>query len=124
MALCNRISKNVWAGRDNDFRLLLELDPPDGPPAPFDLSDVTSVDFVLGGETLTVNVNDANAPINWWDISLDPGEIHFRLGDFVASVSLANGTYPAELVLYAPGYTDGLVWFSAVGRELLIRVVA
>lgn len=124
MAFCNRLIKDVWAGRDNVFRLRLDLQPPDSASTPFDLSEVTLVELSIDGAILAVEANASNAAINWWDADLGPGEAQFILGDFVQEAAIPPGQYPAELVLYAGPFPDGIVWSSIKNRELLINVIS
>ena len=120
---CGRLIKDVWSGRDNSFRLRLDVVASDGTVTPEDLSGVLTVELLLGDAVLTVNVNDSNAGINWWDGSLDVGEMQFELGDFIQSAGLARGQWAAELVLYSAVYPDGIVWVSEKNRELLINAL-
>lgn len=115
------IVKDVWQGKDNHFNLMLESTDEANVKSPLDTSLVTKVDLEFeNSNTLTVNRDDADAPINWWDADLDQGEIQFELGDFASGMT--PGAYNTRLVIYSLATPDGVVWASFARHELVISI--
>lgn len=115
------IVKDVWQQRDNHFSLLLEATEPGGNREPADSTQVTRVMLELEeGPSLTVDRDEVDAMINWWDVALDPGEFRFQLGDFATFAS--PGAYAARLTLYSLSSPDGVVWASFARQELRMSI--
>lgn len=118
-----RIDKLVWYGHDNAIKLLLSNMETDGTKTPADLIAVQSMSLELEGQpVLTVNKNDVDAPIDWWDESLSQGEVILVLGSWAEENSVPLGRYSAALVSYDLAHPNGIVWTSHAKRELMIHI--
>lgn len=111
------IQKYVWIGRDNQFTLRLDSTTTGGVTAPADLSLVTSLEMELrnsagaDGPSITVAKDEASAVINWWDGSLDTGEMLFKLGLW-SDTFTADELYKARITLFTALSPNGVVWTS------------
>lgn len=129
-----RISKMVFPGSNNVFILRLGNAPPDdtgwegddelvAPIAPANLSSVDKMELDIGGELLSVDWGMLDAPINWWDNSLEQGAVRFMLGGWAESVGLPVGLYTGELQTFDPLHPDGVYWTTHDQRQLQLTVV-
>ena len=106
----------AWEGRDNQFKLMLEI-VEDNSTVASDLSDVTEALFELqhadgsDGPSITVQRDDANAIIDWWDADLDTGEMLFKLGLWAETFAY-DTPYKGRLTLTTPNSSNGIVWIS------------
>lgn len=92
------VVENVYLGRDNVFKLKFTQDN-----VAVDMSGVTRMVMTVGDETV-----DSDTVATAFDWTLGNGEVSFALG-----ATLTNkGTAFAELVIYDPTNTNGLVWFN------------
>jgi hypothetical protein len=115
------IVMDVWPGRDNSYLLFLEATDKAGTRLPANLDSAASMMLELEDSvTISVSRNDAGAPINWWDVDLDEGEVLFTLGSQVDAVE--EGNYPARLTLYSLSAPNGIVWTSFARNEMSISV--
>jgi hypothetical protein len=110
------ITEYVWEGRDNQFMLGFET-VDDGASSVVDLSDVTSVLLELrnadgtDGPTVTVTNGDSPAVIDWWDVSLNVGQMVFKLGTWIDTFVYGEA-YKARLTLTTGNSPNGIVWAS------------
>jgi hypothetical protein len=111
------IQKYVWIDRDNQFVLRMDSTTPAGVTAPADMSLVTSLIMELrdsagaDGPSITVAKDEASAVINWWDGSLDTGEVLFKLGLSTETFSVST-VYKARITLFTAASANGVVWTS------------
>jgi hypothetical protein len=97
------ITETVYLGHDNTMDLLLKA----GGSAQ-DLSSVTRMTLAVGDDTVN---SDEDADAFDWDTGTT-GKVIISLGD----QDLAEGRHRAELVVYDPDNTNGVVW----GRFFLV----
>lgn len=117
-----QITKDVWRGRDNTFGLRLDEEDLSGNRTPVDLSAVTSVLLETTNFSLTVDRDDVDAAVNWWDIKLSTGQIEFSLGAWAESNSIPAGEHVCRLTLFDPSNPNGVVWISFDNRELTLDI--
>ena len=91
------ITETVYLGHDNTVDLLLKEDG-----AAQDLSSVTRMTLAVG--TVTVDSDD-DADAFDWDTGTT-GKVVLDIGD----QELVRGKHRAELVVYDPTHTNGVVW--------------
>lgn len=91
------ITEVLYNGRDNSIDLLLKVDG-----EAYDLSDVTKAELDVEGTVI-----NSNGSPNAFDWDTDTtGKIILTLG----GEGLSEGFYTAELILYAPTFTNGVSW--------------
>ncbi len=95
----------AYLGRDNSIDLLLKADG-----SAVDLSSVTRMVLVVSATTQVSSTNQASDPIRWDQVGYDAGEIRLFLKD----QDLTSGKNTAQLIVYDPTNTDGVVWGSFV----------
>lgn len=129
--LSKGIHQDVWIGKDNSFTLRLEKVSPDLLRTPADLSSALSMTLELvpgaaglGEHTLSVNINDPDAPIDWWNTDQVNGEVEFVLGPWAETAGVPEGVYDARLTVVDPIHPNGIVWFSCANDELTLSVHA
>ena len=103
--------KDVWLGRDNTFDLRADAVLSDDTRVPVDLSDVTQMEFMLGGhdDVLTVGFGTDGDAINWLGTDQDTGVITFTLGPWAESIGVNAGIYPAQLTVFSAESPNGIV---------------
>lgn len=99
------VIETAYLGRDNSIDLLLKADG-----VAVDLSSVTRMVLVVAGSTLVSSTNVDGDPILWSKSGYDTGEVRLFLKD----ESLSTGRNTAQLVVFDPTNTDGIVWGSFV----------
>lgn len=120
------ISKQVWKGRDNYFKLRLESISVDEDGrqvvTPTDLGTVENILFELENQTLdlTVDAGDVDPPIDWWSSGLETGEMQFTLGHSVEAID--PGNYVCRLTLFSSTTPGGVVWMSYADRGLAVTI--
>jgi len=100
----------IYNDRDNTIDLQLKADG-----SAVDLSSVTRVEVIFtaqdSGTDKTIDTEDAGTTLadgGNVDITEGSGKLILALGD----QSIAAGNYLAQLVIYDPTNTDGVVWGS------------
>lgn len=97
--------ERAYLGRDNSIDLLLKADD-----VAVDLSSVTRMVLVVDSTTIISSTNQAADPILWNQVGYETGECRLFLKD----QTLTTGRNTAQLVVYDPTNTDGVVWGSVV----------
>lgn len=129
--MTKRISQVVWRGGDNIFRIRLSDRNVEGviSPVVLDIIDSMKIEIASASDrrhktvaSITVNKNDASPSIDWWDVSLDTGEVDFKLGPWVELDDIEDGDYTVRLISYDLGNQGGIYWSSHARRDLTINI--
>ena len=116
------LKQSVWIGRDNLFYLRLDQVSPELDRMPVDLTGVTSMELILADTyALQVSKFAVNAPIDWWDATLDPGVVQFQLGAWAEQHPIPEGEYSAQLVVVDGQAPNGYVWIDPDAATLRIE---
>lgn len=117
------LTKDVWLGADNEFRLTMQERSAAGTVNAVDLTSVSSMILIVGGFTHTQLSTDAAKEVDWLSPS-GTGEVVFKLGELLKTNGVATGQYVVELHILDPASPNGVVWFSKANKELALRVIS